>query len=189
MSAGQTPGKGSNPEDAPILLPAPMGDRAPTSRPGKPGVPPSSRSSLRPGSTHPWSAWPAARCLPPGRRLPLPSALRLRLGAGGRRSQRQAETAARRARAGRGGAGTGNPRPLPGLGGGGGAGSGRERSGRERSGREGREGAGLRLRRPQTRTRDLRARRRGEGAARDAWRAAGAGIAACSGHLPALLPD
>nr|XP_045221088.1 translation initiation factor IF-2-like [Macaca fascicularis] len=151
MSAGQTPGKGSNPEAAPILLPAPMGDRAPTRRPGKPGVPPSSRSSFQPGSTHPRSCL-ARGPVPPSRAPPAPP-LRPPLASGSRRPA-EPETGGDGGPAGAGGAGTGNPRPLPGLGGGGGAGSGREGRGRETRG----SGEGLRLRRPRIgRTRDLRA--------------------------------
>lgn len=115
MSAQPTLGMARDPEAAPTLLPAPMGDRPPR-RPGKPGVPPSSRDSRLPGPNSPGSAWPAARCLPPGRRLPLPSAL-----ASSEPASAEPATGGDGGPAGAGGAGTGNPRPLPGLGGRGGA--------------------------------------------------------------------
>ncbi|XP_032203725.1 uncharacterized protein C10orf95-like [Mustela erminea] len=77
----------------------PMGDWAPTRRPGQPGVPPSSRDSQRPGSTHPGPL--GLRPVPPSWAPPAPP-LRPRLRRSRRpRSQRRAETAAGRARAGR----------------------------------------------------------------------------------------
>lgn len=90
MSAGQTPGKGSNPEAAPILLPAPMGDRAPTRRPGKPGVPPaaapSSPAPLTPGrlGPRPGASLPGAACPSPP-----PSACVWEPAAGGARDRRR----------------------------------------------------------------------------------------------------
>lgn len=108
-----------------MLLPAPMGDRAPTRRPGsQASLPPAATPSGQPHS--PRSAWPAARCLPPGRRPPLPSPPPC---ASSEPAAAEPATGGDGGPAGAGGAGTGNPRPLPGLGGGGG-GAGVGRGGR-----------------------------------------------------------